>query len=244
MAMTRSLIAATAFCFAGCTTAASGVVVREAAPDATDKASALSRFGTTCRSNGTEIEGPRFDGAAPSVERSPRVLMELAFLSVPAEVRRAELPAQLDIWAADPAVQLLGTTNRSVALSERSEIVIEERMGPLLRPVVHGLSVDAKSTADGRLAFDLAVTLQAPSPEPGGMTRLQRRISFVTAARERELIVLSAPLPDTPGHEILVLLVPYLVRDDRDLRAIFMCTMENELRAMKRQRPLAEDPGY
>lgn len=225
---------ATAFCLAGCTSSAGQVVVREAPPDASDKAVALERFGSVCLLNGTEAGGPPLDGATASKERAPSVLLELAFLAAPVDAREAALPVKLNAWIGDPTVQLLATTNRSVSLERRAEMVIEERLGPVVRPSIHELSVDARITEGDQIALDLSVVLQLPSSDRGtAVVPLERRVSFVTAAHDRKPMVLSAPLPGTPGRAFLVLLVPYLVRHDRDLRAIFLCKMESQMRAMK-----------
>lgn len=235
MASPRAVVAASALCVLGCATTVGTPLVREAEPDANDKAEALAPFGGVCALEPLEPDGAPFDGAAPSQQLPPSVLLELAILSVPLTARRAELPRALDAWIGDPAVQLLAATHRSVPIGERSRTLVEERTGPLARPAVHELSIEAGGAEGGRIALDLTAVLQLPSP---AHDPIERRVSFVTAARERTPAVLSAPLPGTPGRELVVLLIPHVVREERDLRAIFLCKMRSRMRGAGQSRSL------
>jgi hypothetical protein len=231
--------AAVAFCIAGCTAVKSPTVVREAPPDQRAKAQALEPFMEPCLLDAAAEPRPfgAHEHATPAPV--PSVFLDVAVFTAPHATRFDALAGWSQSLVEDPEVELITTTQFSVELGRPSRWVVEERSGPLTRPVVHALSA-LPTLADGDyVALDLEVVLQlpgAPLSQDAFVTRT-RRLSFATAPRLRRPVAMFGPIPELPGRSLLLLLTAYLVRDDRDLRSIFLCKLWHRQRATENTVP-------
>jgi hypothetical protein len=156
---------------------------------------------------------------------TPSVFLDTALFLLPTARADVRLPASSHGLAHDPDVLLLGTPHLSAELDATSRVAVEDHTGPLLQPVLHELSATAKPTEDAGLAIALEAVLQLPtSPNATGKPP-ESRIHWLTAPKFGQPVVLTAQVPERPGQSLLLLLTPYSIRGEADLRAIFLCKM-------------------
>ncbi len=188
-------------------------------------------FETVCPSAPGDTTAPA--GRSGTLRRPHRVFLDTAVFELPTRAAQEKAVYSSSTLIADPAVRLLGTPH-IVAEAKRSTIMLEERTGLLTTPTLNELSVTATFTEDQRTVLDVEIVLQVPperSSSSGALRAQKRRIRLLMAPRDRQHVRASAPIPDQPGRSLLVLLTPYLLRDDSDLRAVFECKMWQRQRA-------------
>lgn len=177
---------------------------------------------------------PPPEGARAPIE--PGLFVELAILEVPAKKEDDVVSRDLRALALDPAVRLLGAPQIFVTEARPTTLVVEEHIGPLatlaLRDVTARLAL-AGSTA---FPFDLRVGLDLPTPPDAPRASPKRtEVGATFAPADRQLLAFVKPLPTASGRALEVLLTPYVVRDEADLRVIFACKMARRDAAAARQ---------
>jgi hypothetical protein len=193
-------------------------------------------FETACPSASGDTAAPA--ASSGTLRRPHRVFLDTAVFELPTGAAQEKSVDSSSTLIADPAVRLLGTP-RIAAEAERSTIMLEERTGLLTSSTLNQLSVTATFTEDQRAVLDVEIVLQVPlarSSSSGELSTQKRRIRLLMAPRDRQHVRASAPIPDQPGRSLLVLLTPYFLHDDSDLRAVFECKMWQRQRTLEPER--------
>lgn len=232
------------FWVAGCASGAAPPPLSAAERARLEKVQALEAFAGRCRFEAemTSVSALAASDAPPSGNPGPptppSVFLDLAFFSVPVALSNAAPPAHLALLADDRRVELLAVTHQLAELGRASRTVVAEHTGPLARPLIHELVARPNLSDADQVLLDLQVVLQLASREPSAaLEPREHGIAFATAPRAQHPVALSAPLPEEPGRALLLLLTPYVVRDQRHLREIFQCKMADRQRvAANRER--------
>lgn len=212
-------------------TAPDGSAETHAAQDA--KRQVLRMFETPCPSAPAQTEA-RLEGSG-ALHRPQRVFLDTAVFELPTHAAQAKSADFSSTLVANPAVRLLGTPHL-IAEAERSTMVLEERTGLVTTSTLNELSATATFADDQRTVLDLEIVLQVPparDSKSSELTAQKRRIRMLLAPRDRQHVRSSAPIPEQPGRSLLVLLTPYVLDDDSDLRAVFECKMWQRQRALE-----------
>jgi hypothetical protein len=161
---------------------------------------------------------------------TPEVFLETALFSLP--TASATTPLSLQSLARDPDVRLLGTPHVAARFDVTSRALLEDRIGPLAQITLREITATPRPTADTQLAVELEAVLLLPTPQNAAGKPAQARLHFVAAPRAGQTVASTEPIPEQPGQSLLLLLRPYLVQHERDLRAIFLCKMAQRQRAL------------
>jgi hypothetical protein len=132
----------------------------------------------------------------------------------------------------DPSVRLLGTPQLSAEFDATSRAVLDDHTGPLAQTMLRELSAMPKQTDDAQVAIEINAVLQLPTPQTAIGRPPESRIPFLTAPHFGQAVAMTAQVPEQPGQSLLLLLTPYSVRSEADLRAIFLCKMARRQRAL------------
>jgi hypothetical protein len=134
----------------------------------------------------------------------------------------------------DPEVRLLGTPHLSAAFDTTARATLEDHVGPLAAATLHEITATPRRATDAQLVLELDTTLFLPTSQ-AARTPTEVRMHFVTAPGVGQAVTLTEPIPQQPGQSLLLLLKPYVLRSEADLRAIFACKMAQRQRALASQ---------
>jgi hypothetical protein len=191
--------------------------------------------GTATSPPGAPALPPPPGGARAPIE--PGLFVELAILEVPAKKGEDIVSRDLRALALDPAVRLLGAPQIFVTETRPTTLVVEEHIGPLAAITLRDVTARLAPEGSTALPFDLHVGLDLPTPPDAPRASPKRtEIGAIFLPADRRLVAFVKPLPTPAGRMLEVLLTPYVVRDETDLRAIFACKMARRDSAAARAR--------
>ena len=162
----------------------------------------------------------------------PAVFLDTAWFLLPSARASVALPASRERLTADPEVQLLGTPHLFATFDAPARAVFDEHTGPLAEATLHDITVIPKQTADGQLAIELDTGLLLPTSPTASESPAPVRIHFVAAPRSGQPVALTERIPGRPDQSLLILLTPYAIQGEAELRAIFTCKMARRQRAL------------
>jgi hypothetical protein len=163
------------------------------------------------------------------------VFLDTAFFVLPTATAKRALHASRDGLTHDPEVRLLGTPHLSAAFDTTARATLEDHVGPLAAATLRDVTVTPRQATDAPLVVELDIVLLLPTSQSAS-SPTQARIHFVTAPRVGQAVTLTEQIPEQPGQSLFLLLKPYVVRSEADLRAIFLCKMAQRQRALASQR--------
>lgn len=243
----RVVVATAALSLAGCA-ATTTPQFREARSAELAKAQIFEAFDAPCSSEtppnfelpSDAPDPPATVGPEPGPFR-PGVFLDTALFLLPTATaggRRSgtpeavRLPASRESLTRNPSVRLLATTHLSAEFDTTSRVAVEDHTGPLAQTTLRELSATPKQAHDAQLAIELDAILQLPTPQATPGRPPESQIHFLTAPRVGQPVALTAQIPEQPGQSLLLLLTPYAIRGEADLRAIFLCKMARRQRAV------------
>jgi hypothetical protein len=238
----RVFIATTALGFAGCAgTPAPGFSEARSAELA--KAQIFQAFAEPC-----SLDAPLNAALPPDAPQPPatvqpepgsftsKIFLETALFLLPTARANLPLPASRESLTRAPDVRLLGTPHLVVASEATARAALEDHLGPLAEVALREITATPRQTADARLAIELETVLLLPTQQtPTGRPR-ESRIRFFAVPHPGQAMAVTEQIPEQPGQSLLLLLTPYAIRRESDLRAIFLCKMAQRQRALARTR--------
>lgn len=198
------------------------------------KAQVFRAFAEPCSLSAPSAQVPSDAPEAPAAVRTtpasfrPGVFLETALFLLPTEKVNLS-PERL---ARDPEVRLLGTPHLLGAFDDTGRASFEEHTGPLAETTLAGIAATPRQTADIELSIDLESVLLLPTDPDGTRRPKESHVHFQVAPRPGQPVASTEQIAERPRESLLLLLTPYTVRDESDLRAIFMCKMAQRRRSV------------
>jgi len=139
--------------------------------------------------------------------------------------------AELERLAQDDRARFLGAPQLMVRSEAPSQGIIAERTGPLLEAALRDVTARVKPAAGGAFVLEFELGIDLPHEGFGAPTR--RAVKASASPRGDELVGFVASVPGLPGKSLHVLAVPYVIRGESDLRALFQCKMQRREQAVR-----------
>ncbi len=133
-----------------------------------------------------------------------------------------------------PEVRLLGTPHIMVDAGASSSMTVATRDGVLERLELHQISVAAKVAEPDLAVLELELVVQLPQREATTPPKTSRATLSV-APREGRAVVDSAVLSHDRTRSLLVIMTPWRIRSEADLRAHFECKMRQRSAELQRR---------
>jgi hypothetical protein len=156
----------------------------------------------------------------------PFVFAELAVFVVPS-AKLAGVRGRYDEMARDPEVLLLGTPHIAAKPAQAARMSLSEHTGPLASPSLREVVATIAPGEGGKHLVELEITLQLPTP-PDSMVVFppERQVRIVTGPPARAPVFVDGPIPNWPGVSLITVFMLTPVREEADLRALFVCKLE------------------
>jgi hypothetical protein len=234
----RGSVAALAFVLTACAAPSRAPVQTQTPEDAKAKSDVFRALAGDCDLEAIKARAappPGSDAPEPPAHAEPNpepfeplVYAELAVFVLPTATL-AEKRFQPGALAQDPAVALIGVPHLLAKPAEPTRVALSQHIGPLARPSLRELVATIVPANDGKHSVELEITLQLPTgSNAGAVVPPERQVRFVLAPPERSVIQVDAPVPNWPDHSLLALFELHSVREQADLRALFVCKLERQ----------------
>lgn len=165
---------------------------------------------------------PRSEHGAPA-DRD-QIFAEMVVLEAPTSLARTASTSSVVELARRPEVRLLGTPHVMTDIGTRSTMTVATYGGALARFELHQVSVGAEVAEPDLTALELEVVVQLPQREATTAPRTSRAVLSL-APRDGQPAVGSAALTHDRDRSLIVVVTPWRIRSDADLRAHFECKL-------------------
>lgn len=172
----------------------------------------------------------------------PRVFVEAYLLEVPQDAHWQITSSALVELSRVPRVKLVASPHIIARLDTATTMDLGTRIMPLgasLEPGMFfkGMTVQPHSTGPAELILDLDLALDTLEPEAEATQSapVERHVRNTFILRDRKTAMLDAPVPGYSRGSLLLLLKPYVITGQHDLRDIFTCKMQLRQRVVARR---------
>jgi hypothetical protein len=169
----------------------------------------------------------------------PQVFVESLLVEIPAGSEWQDGGADLDTLARVPGARLQGTPRVIAHFDDTATLTLGTRYLPLGTQGAQAMFFKSitvhPSLGDSGvllLEFDVVLEVPAPSADPSQPPYRDVHVSNTFALRERQAATLRASVPEYSRADLVIHVVPYVIRSQADLRDLFQCKVRRRAKRL------------